>query len=320
MAYHSHFTDYVTVDTTPIYLNHVEKGRHPRRLFHDHDYMEMTLITAGFGIHLLENVAVPVRRGDLLIVPPGMMHAYDQTQEMALCNIIYLPSRILIPQLDVDNESIFQRFVPLGAPRVTPEQYAAPILRLELEELEKITALFAELKEVQDSFSCRSRFHCFAIFIELLSRLIRYAEKGKLTSPPVNYEIGPAIKYIREHIEEKLTLSRLARQCNMSERNFFRYFKRETGDTPHACILKLRVQKAIQELLTTTHSLKEIAVNCGFYDSNHLIKSFKMLRGVSPISFKRRNIAEHVEGSNIGFAEKKELDPADSDHAGDFVR
>ena len=65
----------------PLWVGHMEKGQQPERLFHSHNFMEIVLIR-GRGTHLLEDLAEPVSEGDLLIIPPGFVHAYADCSEL----------------------------------------------------------------------------------------------------------------------------------------------------------------------------------------------------------------------------------------------
>jgi transcriptional regulator GlxA family with amidase domain len=55
----------------------------------------------------------------------------------------------------------------------------------------------------------------------------------------------------------------------VSRRHFFRLFEQAVGVSPMEYLKKLRLQKAASMLLTTNASVNQIALACGFNDSNN---------------------------------------------------
>ena len=79
-----------------------------------------------------------------------------------------------------------------------------------------------------------------------------------------------------------VTLSELANACELSIRHFTRAFRGSTGMSPHAWLLRHRIEKA-KGLLTNSHRvLADIALDCGFADQSHCTRTFQRTAGVSP--------------------------------------
>lgn len=102
---------------------------------------------------------------------------------------------------------------------------------------------------------------------------------------------GWQIRLIRKHVETKLgstisiaTLSQIAR---LSSGHFCRAFKISIGATPHTYVLRKRIDRAQHLMLTTTISLSEIALECGFTDQAHLTRLFKRFVGETPLAWRR---------------------------------
>ncbi len=69
--------------------------------------------------------------------------------------------------------------------------------------------------------------------------------------------------FIIENINKKRTLSELADLANMSERNFTRIFKKETGNTVHHFITSIRKEKIKELLKHPDHSILSVANKVG---------------------------------------------------------
>lgn len=101
-----------------------------------------------------------------------------------------------------------------------------------------------------------------------------------------NSKIAPIIKYINENINENVSLSLGANLCNMSQSQFSRTFKKETGKTFKEYILLKKIEQAKFYIKTTDKSFSEISDFLGFEDSSYFTKLFKKYEGITPKEYK----------------------------------
>ena len=94
--------------------------------------------------------------------------------------------------------------------------------------------------------------------------------------------IKGAVAFIDEHYAEKLTLRQLAESSGLSQTLFSRLFKRIMQTTPIQYITKIRLNQCRKLLSETDKTLADIAVEAGFYDEAHFIRTFKASRGITP--------------------------------------
>lgn len=102
-----------------------------------------------------------------------------------------------------------------------------------------------------------------------------------------NSKIAPIIKYINEHINENISLSLGANLCNMSQSQFSRTFKKETGKTFKEYVLLKKIEQAKFYIKTTDKSFSEISDFLGFEDSSYFTKLFKKYEGIPPKEYKK---------------------------------
>lgn len=91
---------------------------------------------------------------------------------------------------------------------------------------------------------------------------------------------------IEDRIHERLTVEELAAVTGLSPAHFAREFKRATQETPHAFVLRRRLERA-RQLLIDGWSIANAAQRCGFADQAHLSRAFKQRFGVPPGGFVR---------------------------------
>jgi len=98
-------------------------------------------------------------------------------------------------------------------------------------------------------------------------------------------------KHIEEHLDRALPVEELAKLVSLSTNHFSRAFKESFGDPPHAYIIKARVERAGEMMLTTSERIAEIALSCGFADQAHLCHCFRRAVGMSPAAWRRHATA-----------------------------
>jgi AraC family transcriptional regulator len=93
--------------------------------------------------------------------------------------------------------------------------------------------------------------------------------------------------YIESHIEAPLPVAELCALVQLSEAHFSRAFRRTFGNSPHAFVIRRRVELASQYMLQTGALLSDIALRCGFTDQSHLCRHFRQVTGHSPAAWRR---------------------------------
>lgn len=96
------------------------------------------------------------------------------------------------------------------------------------------------------------------------------------------------IKYIRDNLDQPLTIKLLADKAYMSEPNFHRVFRNEIGMSPVAFINKSRVKKACSMLSNPNVKMKEVFLSCGFNNLSYFNRAFKKITGLSPKTYQVR--------------------------------
>jgi transcriptional regulator GlxA family with amidase domain len=94
-------------------------------------------------------------------------------------------------------------------------------------------------------------------------------------------------EWMIEHLDEDLTVDRLARKALMSPRTFARKFRAETGTTPNAWLNRQRLLRAQQLLEETDDTLEEIARETGFGAAAVMRHHFLKVLQTTPTAYRR---------------------------------
>jgi transcriptional regulator GlxA family with amidase domain len=94
--------------------------------------------------------------------------------------------------------------------------------------------------------------------------------------------------WIPDHLDEDLSVPALARRTAMSDRNFARAFRRETGMTPAAYVEAARVESARIALESGDLPVEHVARQAGFGTVETMRRAFRRRVGVSPVDYRSR--------------------------------
>ncbi len=99
--------------------------------------------------------------------------------------------------------------------------------------------------------------------------------------PPVD-GFAEVLDWALAHLDEPLTVDRLAARANMSGRSFARHFRATAGTTPHRWLLEQRLRRAELLLETTDLTVDAVAARSGFGSADTLRHHFGRRRGSTP--------------------------------------
>jgi transcriptional regulator GlxA family with amidase domain len=94
--------------------------------------------------------------------------------------------------------------------------------------------------------------------------------------------------WILDHLEDDLSVERLAERVGMSSRHFARLFAHRLGATPAAYVRRLRVEEARRRIEGGDARLKHVARHCGFATEQKLRRAFRHIVGVTPTDYRSR--------------------------------
>jgi AraC-like DNA-binding protein len=119
----------------------------------------------------------------------------------------------------------------------------------------------------------------------IMSHFIREAKPHIWTS---DERMKQVLRYIHEHIADKIDVEDLANLASITKTYFIRLFKQEFGLSPVQYINLKKVERAQLLLYTTDCSVKEVAYKLGFSDHSYFIRLFHKVAGITPQEYRRQ--------------------------------
>lgn len=150
-----------------------------------------------------------------------------------------------------------------------------------------ILKIFKETADAWQQAEC-NRTLC----IKNVYEIILYIEKELIrTYMPNSKEkmINSAIEEIQQRFKEAdLSVSDLARSCQISEAYFRRLFFDKMGANPREYITGLRIRYARQMLQTGEKSISEVAISCGYEEISSFSREFTRRMGITPSEYRKK--------------------------------
>lgn len=97
-----------------------------------------------------------------------------------------------------------------------------------------------------------------------------------------------AIAWMTDHMGEDFSIAEVAERIAMSERNFSRCFKEQTGTSPREHLRLLRLDEARRLLCSTSAPIDKIARTTGLGNGEQMSRIFRKYLSTSPTEFRSR--------------------------------
>ena len=97
---------------------------------------------------------------------------------------------------------------------------------------------------------------------------------------------------LRQNLSQQWTVEEMAAIAGMGTTLFNEKVKSYTGFTPLNYLINIRISEAIKLLKKKDVSITDIALDTGFYSSQHFSTTFKKLTAYTPSEFRKNNLSQ----------------------------
>jgi AraC family transcriptional regulator len=221
-----------------------------------------------------QSVAGPRRHGDTDLIPAGVDGVWidEAPTSFMQLGLSHQLLRSTAAEMDLNPERIsLTARLQLRDPQI---QHIAWALKAELEAGEPGGRLYAESLGT-------------ALSAHLVSR---YAEPVPAVRPRrglTERQRRRVLDYIDAHLDQDLSLQRLADVAGVSVSHFKPLFRHTVGAAPHQFVIQRRVQRARLLLVSGHASIAEAALEAGFSHQSHMARWMRRLLGVTPAALQR---------------------------------
>jgi AraC family transcriptional regulator, arabinose operon regulatory protein len=214
-------------------------------------------------------IPVPVRAGDLVVVPPRAPHSYGSSAERPwTVHWVHVGGRYLGAML---------RELRIGA--------GPTVVRVGRDA--RLIALFQDLERtLEDDYAFPQLLYASQILGHLIGLAIRLRHRRPDEGADAVERVRQSAERMKERLDAPLDVAQLASFANLSSSHYSTIFRRVTGSSPKAYFQRLRLHRAGRLLLTSRHSVKTIAAMMGYGDPLYFSRVFRRVHGVSPSDYR----------------------------------
>lgn len=261
---------------------------------HSHNYYELNIITKGNGMHYIGNHIYPATVGNAYILPPNMRHGYYSDEDFSIFHLV-ISNLFLHTYSDelrpLDGYSFLFEIEPI----LRYDSNINALLKIDdsaYSYIENITnrLIYYDKEEVSNKIMLKN-----TLSLNLIAEMCTVAadinkektQNMSLSKDGYVYPITKAMMYISENYAKKISFNYVAELVGMSYPTFYRSFIKINKMPPAIFLKHYRVKKSLELLTYSDLSIAQIALDCGFYDSSHFIKSFTSIKNTSPNDYRR---------------------------------
>ncbi|MBQ7497846.1 MAG: helix-turn-helix domain-containing protein [Selenomonas sp.] len=234
---------------------------------------EMLFIMKGSGTCTIHNTSHQVGRGDVVLINKGCLRSFSPQHGASST----LASSLGLKNLQMANLPE-GHFLPEGTFPIIKAGSAYPLMTQLLQQMKKISH---GLPSPLHQEACNHLAQ--ALLLLILEQSSHCNLEGTGGNQDSAYTLGQHIKaYLDSHYLEELSLPQIAAGLRISPYYMSHIFKECTGCSPMQYITQLRIAEAQNLLLSTQMSVTDIAMQCGYNNSNYFQSVFSKLVGMPP--------------------------------------
>ena len=267
---------------------------------HIHDFVEVSIVMAGRGIHRTPDGCAECNPGDTYVIGVGVPHAYFAAEDGSrptVCNLVFDPAEIFEGEA-ADPDS--PRFC-YGLFREDPLTVYVMLTSRTLEDVERtVTRMEKELDRRRPEWEMAVKSY----LVNLLIMMGRYASQREQPAPaprPKERLLAMAVmrRVMERFCDQDLTLESIAASLYISKSYLCRIFRRVTGEAFADYLRRVRLEQACRLLRETELTAEQIVYACGLRDIPTFYRTFKERMGMTPNAYRQEHPAgEAMETQN----------------------
>ncbi|WP_084096080.1 AraC family transcriptional regulator [Aristaeella lactis] len=244
---------------------------------HDHSAIEILLTLEGMVTYTIEDKVYQVRKGEILIIPQDTAHSLTMEEGSSRYLYLFEPDAIMTMR-DIKSMAIY---------------FNKPFhLRDGSDAHVRIRELLLRAKDLYEKRELMWNTACYSCILRVYATLGQRYLSGIRPRTADNMRnmdsevINAVMTYINNHYREELSLENVAGFAGFSRYYFSRSFKKQTGYSFKDYLCQKRLQVAMDLLIRTNRSMRDVAIESGFGSVATFNRVFREKKGCTPTQYR----------------------------------
>lgn len=262
------------------------------RAAHTHEFDEMLIVTGGTAVHQYAGETIPIKRGDVFLIPEGQRHGYAMPAGCRMENINLLFDLSALG-IDWDDLAELNGFKNVFAPILEAKKKGTvapfpPPMHLSPGVLALVSSLINSLENELANEAAGCRFFAKSYFAKVIGVLSRVANHIPFQENIETNELSELTAYLEENLSEKIMVADMALFSGASESHLRKKFQDVYAESPMHYLQRIRVERSMEMLADPLLSITDIAYDVGMGDSNYYSRIFRKINGCSPSEYREK--------------------------------
>jgi len=256
---------------------------------HAHDFVALSYFERGGGTLMLDGDAWPIRAGDLVLIAPDEVVAYEPeetaTPKPRGWGVFFQPEALGSADSGV---RLSWRANPLLFPFVGGVGGTSGRLQVPGQDRpawsERLTAMWDELHRRDDGHREAVHAHLTLLLVEVARLAGPMSTERLLRHDPL---LARVFAVIEDRYREGISLSDVAHALHLTPGHLTTEVRRRTGRTVLEWITERRMTQARRLLTQTGLSVGEVGQRVGYADPAYFTRAFRRTHGIAPSNWRR---------------------------------
>lgn len=250
---------------------------------HWHELVEIIYIEEGELLLQLGEKNLLLSSGQVCIINQYGVHSTKAEKRVRGFVIFFLPSLLLNNKGSAEERSLSALIC--GTQSLIMPQATAVEYRIALKNLK---AIYENYTKKGNGHTLFVRSNLYNFFGLLLANPFLYYEVPNHNYRRQRERLDKISKIIEDRGTETITLAYIAKELNISTFRFCHIFKELTGYTFSQYLIRYRLIKAEEMLVSGDQPITEVAMACGFNSVNYFNRVFKEVIGLTPRAYRNK--------------------------------
>ena len=239
-----------------------------KSIMHTHHFTELLFVVSGEGRFSFNQEQSPLRRGDLVIIPPYTEHTERSSQNHPLeYYVLGIDGISFLSQKDRECAQVFCNF----------------------EHDPSIHELFRQMLYEIRTAQYGSQTICQHLLEILILKIIRSQQliPVSINSIRMTKECAQIKEYLDSNYAEHITLDTLTGLTHMNKYYMVHSFTKYAGLSPIQYLNQTRLKRAQHLLKNTNYSISDIASSTGFSSQSYFTQIFRKNFNLTPVQYRQ---------------------------------